>query len=70
MLPTHRILAYLKKLQSCENSAEESDIDSDETPIDCIAFKDDEAWKTQYSMVKEVLASRPNVEKSDNGSFK
>jgi len=49
---------------------EESDLDRHEVATTGIVFKDSEEWKSQYAMVKEVLATRPNIEKGDNGSPK
>jgi len=66
-LPTQRILAYLSRLQACENSVVESDLEPHEVMVEGITYKESEAWKKQYALVKEVLASRPNIEKSDRG---
>jgi len=60
----------LKKLQACENSIEESDLEPHEVTVTGIVFKDGEDWKAQYARVKEVLATRPNVDKSNKGSSK
>ncbi len=61
-LPTHRILAYRDKLHACENSVSESDLEPHEVTVEGIVFKDSEAWKKQYALVKSVLAERPNIE--------
>jgi len=42
-LPTPRILAYLSKLQACENSAEESDLKQHQVTVEGIAYKEGEA---------------------------
>ena len=63
-LPTPRILAYLRTLQKCENSRQESDMDQHEASIKGAVFKNNEEWKTQYKLVKDVLATRTNIEKN------
>jgi len=61
-LPTPRILAYLRKLQSCENSVAESDLEPHEVTVKGIVFKDGKEWQEQYAIVKSVLATRPNAD--------
>jgi len=45
---------------------EESDLEPHEITGDGIVFKDSDAWKTQFAMVKEVLATRPNTGKNNS----
>ena len=61
-MPTHRLLSYLRKLQRCEDSLEESDFSPEEVSgTNQIVFKSSEDWKTQYEKVKSVLDARPNI---------
>ncbi|WP_141215663.1 hypothetical protein [Hahella sp. CCB-MM4] len=63
VLSTERLLAYLRRLQKCEESIELSDWQLNEvSTISGIVFKSSEEWKTQYNLVKVVLAKRPNVD--------
>lgn len=63
-LTTPRLLAYLRRLLECEESIERSDWESKEVPDDDnIVFKSSEQWKSQYELVKSVLATRPNIDK-------
>ncbi|WP_226649562.1 hypothetical protein ACJJID_11535 [Microbulbifer sp. CnH-101-G] len=61
-LSTKRLLAYLRRLQRCEESIELSDWQEDKvSPLGGIVFKSSDEWKTQYNLVKAVLAKRPNI---------
>lgn len=61
-LSTQRVLAYLRKLQKCEESPELSDWTEEEiSQVDGIIFKSSEEWKEQYNLVKEILSERENV---------
>ena len=62
-LPTVRLLAYLKKLQQCEESIETSDWEAgDLARIEGIVFKSSEEWRNQYKLVTDVLARRPHLD--------
>ncbi|WP_444937084.1 hypothetical protein ACJJIW_08260 [Microbulbifer sp. JMSA004] len=62
-LSTKRLLAYLHRLQQCEESIELSDLQEDKSsPFGGIVFKSSDKWKTQYNLVKAVLAKRPNID--------
>lgn len=57
-LPTHRLLAYLKKLNTCHTTPD-WEIRSAKSEL----TKESEAWKNLHAMVKEILATRPHVKK-------
>jgi len=60
--PTKRLIAYLRKLQQCEESIELSDWQENEVAtLGGIVFKSSKEWKIQYSLVKAELANRPNI---------
>jgi hypothetical protein len=62
-LTTKRLLAYLRNLQQCEESIEASDWEEEKVNSkDGIVFKSSEEWRSQYNLVKTVLAERPNIE--------
>ena len=63
-LDTKRLLAYLKKLNHCEESFEKSDWCSEDIAgIKGIVFKESSEWTEMHSLVKQVLAKRENVER-------
>ena len=56
-LNTKRLLARLKQLHQCEESASLSDrVESDEV------FKDSPEWIAAYEQIKKLLAKREHVE--------
>jgi len=62
-MPTHRLLAYLKKLNQCENSLQESDFSPDEiAEVEGIIFKSSAEWKNQVKLVKKLLSNRNHIE--------
>ena len=65
-LNTKRLLNYLKSLQQCEQSFEESDqyVSSELDGEDRIEFKESEQWKLAYSRVKSILKNRPHIDKN------
>ena len=68
-LPTHRLLAYLNKLNQCEGSIQESDWSAQEiSKVEGIIFKSSAEWKSQVELVKTVLSTRPHIEKEDRGA--
>ncbi|GLR69402.1 hypothetical protein [Agaribacter marinus] len=61
-LNTQRVLAYLDKLNRCEDSLSKSDLDEENIEqVHGIIFKDSEEWQAQYRLVKSVLENRPNI---------
>ena len=67
-LPNHRLLAYLNKLNQCENSLQESDWSAQEiSKVEGIIFKSSTEWKSQIELVKTVLSTRPHIDKEDCG---
>jgi hypothetical protein len=63
-LTTVRLLAYLRRLQECESSLDESDWTPEEiAEASGIVFKTSPEWKRQYDAVKAVLAKRPHVDR-------
>jgi len=56
-LPTHRLLAYLKKLNTCHTAPDWDTASGRELT------KESEAWKNLHAMVKEILATRPHIKK-------
>ena len=64
-LTTERLLAYLKKLHSCEEDISQSDFSLQEVKeSEGIVFKSSPEWKSLYKDVKAILATRPNVNKT------
>ncbi len=59
-MPTGALLARLKRLRWCEDDPEYSDILPDELAKveGQILYKCDTLWKTAYSDLKEILATR------------
>lgn len=67
-LPTHRLLAFLRKLHKCEYSIEQSDWEPHElVDVKWVVFKSSEEWQEQHELVKSVLATRSDVEKGGGG---
>src|SRR5262245_43439847 len=62
-LSTKRLLARLKSLQQCEESASRSDRDDLNIISDAILFKDTPEWKAAYEQLKGVLSQREHVPK-------
>lgn len=61
-LTTARLLAYLKKLNECEESLELSDWTKEEIiSIEGIIFKSSNEWQEQYTTVKSILSKRPHI---------
>jgi hypothetical protein len=61
-LTTQRLIAYLRKLQQCEESMDVSDWQEKEVASSVgIVFKSTKEWQSQYSLVKVELAKRPNI---------
>lgn len=60
---TKELLGYLKRLQYCEESFEQSDLieNPDSSDNSTIHFKQTEKWKTAYLNVKSVLDKREHV---------
>lgn len=59
---TRSLLARLRRLHRCEDSASGSDAAPDELAATVgIVFKDTPEWATAYREVKQVLASREHV---------
>jgi len=62
-LSTERLLAYLKKLNQCENSLQESDWSLEQiAEVEGIIFKSSIEWEDQVKLVKAVLSNRPHIE--------
>ena len=62
---TRDLLSYLKKLQRCEGSYEDSDMDNniDLTDHETIYFKNTNKWTTAYKDVKSILDNREHIAK-------
>jgi hypothetical protein len=61
---TRELLARLRRLHRCEDSASLSDASPEELArVTGILFKDTSAWKSAYLALKQVLASREHVAK-------
>lgn len=62
-LPTRALLARLRRLRWCEECPTGSDLTEEEvaSAAHLILFKSDEAWRTAYSDLKDVLARREHV---------
>jgi hypothetical protein len=60
-LSTKQLLARLKSLHQCEESATLSDRDDATNTCEIILFKDTPEWKAAYEQVKEVLPMREHV---------
>ena len=65
-LNTKRLLGYLKLLQQCEESFDQSDqdVNTDLANLDTIQFKQTEKWRLAYKQVKSILKDRSHIEKS------
>lgn len=62
-LTTERLLAYLRKLQQCEDSLECSDWSEDElVKTSGIVLKNSEQWRQQHELIKTVLSDRSNID--------
>lgn len=61
-MPTKRLLARLKRLQECEESAASSDRDADRDR-EGIEFKQTEAWQEAHRLLKQILAGREHLPK-------
>ncbi len=59
-LPTKQLLARLKQLQQCENSALLSDRENYQ-PSEFIEFKDTKIWQTEYDKLKEISGNREHI---------
>lgn len=65
-LPTKRLLARLDRLRRCEESLAFSDRVEDEyTPSGFIEFKDSPEWISEYNCLKELLAEREHIPRSN-----
>jgi hypothetical protein len=62
-LSTKQLLARLRRLRQCEESASLSDQYDASNTSGAILFKDTSAWKTAYEQVKEILSLREHVPK-------
>ena len=62
---TKELLAYLKRLQQCEESFELSDmeVNLDLINVDVIYFKQTEKWRHAFKLVKAILKDREHIEK-------
>ena len=60
---TKELLGYLKLLQYCEESFEQSDLieNPDSSDSLTIYFKQTEKWKTAYLNVKSILEKREHI---------
>jgi hypothetical protein len=63
-LPTGALLARLKRLHWCEESRNRSDMSDEEVASlsGMILFKEEDAWRSASSDVKDVLAWREHRE--------
>lgn len=59
-LSTPALLARLERLRWCEENAAASDMTAEEiaSAKDLILFKSDEAWRSAYADLKDVLGKR------------
>ena len=62
-LSTKQLLARLRRLRWCEESALLSDRDDASNTSGAILFKDTSEWKAAYEQVKGVLSLREHVPK-------
>jgi len=63
-LTTKRLLAYKAKLMSVHETPQGHDINCLRScPGDCGWAKSHPRWKSNYALVKEILANREHVEK-------
>jgi len=62
-LSTKQLLARLRQLHECEESASRSDRYDTSNTSDAILFKDTTEWKAAYEQVKGVLSLREHVPK-------
>lgn len=66
-LNTKQLLSILKKLQSCENSFEETDLtydinlDPTKYSPNLIFYKETDSWKQAYIDVKNILKTREHI---------
>lgn len=60
-LSTKQLLAHLRRLHQCEESAKLSDKDDADSASGAILFKDTSAWKAAYEQVRGVLSQREHV---------
>ncbi len=60
---TKQLLAYLHKLQTCEESFEKSDMINNPEIVDkkTIYYKQSDNWKQAYKNVKEILKTREHI---------
>ncbi len=60
---TKELLGYLKRLHTCEESFELSDLTENPNSLDksTIYFKQTKKWKIGYENVKSVLKNRENI---------
>ena len=63
-LPTGALLARFKRLRWCEESRDRSDMSDEElaSASGMILFKEDDAWRSAYADLKEILAGREHRE--------
>jgi hypothetical protein len=62
-LTTKKLLARLKHLRQCEESALLSDRDDADNVSETILFKDTSEWKAAYAQIKGVLSLREHIPK-------
>lgn len=62
-LSTKQLLARLRRLHQCEESASLSDWDDADSASEAILFKDTSEWKAAYEQVKRALSQREHVPK-------
>ena len=62
-LSTKQLLARLRHLQQCEESALLSDRDDASDTSEAILFKDTNEWKAAYEHVKAALSLREHIAK-------
>jgi len=62
-LSTKQLLARLRHLHECEESASRSDRDDTSNTSEVILFKDTTEWKAVYKQVKGLLSLREHVPK-------
>jgi hypothetical protein len=62
-LSTKQLLARLKSLRQCEESASRSDRDDLSNTSEVILFKDTPEWKAAYEQMKGLLSLREHVPK-------
>lgn len=64
-LSTKQLLALLRRLHECEESALRSDRDETSNTSEAILFKDTPEWNAAYEQVKGILSLREHVPKGD-----